>query len=135
MYEAFPRQIGPILASFAISLLCFCSLLVAALGQSPPQEALPTPSAAPAQPYAGTNQCFQCHRPQTNSWSATRHAHAYTDLPQPYQSNAACLKCHVTGFGQPSGFVAGGDKDLLMVGCETCHGPGRSTSTRRSGSF
>jgi hypothetical protein len=74
--------------------------------------------------YAGTNQCFQCHRPQTNTWSATKHTHAFTDLPKKYQADAGCLKCHVTGFGGPGGFAAGTDKDLLMVGCESCHGPG-----------
>jgi hypothetical protein len=72
----------------------------------------------------GTNQCFTCHRPQTDSWSATKHAHAFTNLPKKYQQDAGCLNCHVTAFGQPGGFAAGTDKDLLMVGCESCHGPG-----------
>jgi hypothetical protein len=76
------------------------------------------------QAFVGTNQCFVCHRPQTNTWSETGHAQAFTHLPQGYRSNSECLKCHVTGFGDPSGFVAGTDKDLLMVGCESCHGPG-----------
>jgi hypothetical protein len=90
------------------------------------QATAPEPGAAPvpAAAYVGTNQCFTCHRPQTNTWSETKHAHAFTDLPKKYQGDASCLKCHVTGFGQPAGFVAGTDKDLLMVGCETCHGPG-----------
>ncbi len=74
--------------------------------------------------YVGTNQCFTCHRPQTNTWSETKHAHSFADLPTEYQGNPGCIKCHVTGFGQPGGYVAGTDKDLLMVGCETCHGAG-----------
>jgi hypothetical protein len=84
------------------------------------------PPAPPAvqQAFVGTNQCFVCHRPQTNTWSETSHAQAFTHLPEIYRSNSECLKCHATGFGDPSGYVAGSDKDLLMVGCESCHGPG-----------
>jgi hypothetical protein len=74
--------------------------------------------------YVGTNQCFTCHRPQTNTWSETGHVHAFTHLPQQYQNDAACLKCHATGFGNASGYAAGSEKDLAMVGCEACHGPG-----------
>jgi hypothetical protein len=65
-----------------------------------------------------------CHRPQTDTWAETKHPNAYTDLPKRYQNDPTCLKCHVTGFGEQGGFVAGTDKDLLMVGCESCHGPG-----------
>ena len=79
---------------------------------------------APVAQYAGTNQCFTCHRPQTNTWSETKHAHSFTDVPKKYQNDPMCLNCHVTAFGQPGGYVAGTDKDLLMVGCEACHGPG-----------
>lgn len=74
--------------------------------------------------YAGTSQCFICHRPQTNTWSETKHAHEFTDLPDRYRSDPACLTCHTTGFGTPSGYAPGTDKDLAMVGCESCHGPG-----------
>jgi hypothetical protein len=78
------------------------------------------------QSYVGTNQCFTCHRKQTDTWSETKHALAFTDIPKQYQKDAECLKCHVTGFGQPGGYAAGVEKDLLMVGCEGCHGPGAS---------
>jgi nitrate/TMAO reductase-like tetraheme cytochrome c subunit len=78
----------------------------------------------PKQSYVGTNQCFTCHRPQTDTWSETKHSHAFTNIPKKYQNDPGCLKCHVTGFGKPNGYVAGTDKDLLMVGCEACHGPG-----------
>jgi hypothetical protein len=76
------------------------------------------------QSYVGTNQCFMCHRPQTNSWSESKHAEAFTRLPEMYHRDTSCLKCHVTAFGEAKGFVAGTDKDLLIVGCESCHGPG-----------
>ncbi len=81
------------------------------------------PSGAP-QSYVGTSKCFICHRPQTNTWSDTKHARAFTDLPEKYKNDSACLKCHVTAFGKAGGYASGTDKDLLMVGCEACHGPG-----------
>jgi hypothetical protein len=82
------------------------------------------PAALTEQSYVGTNQCFVCHRPQTGTWSETKHAQAFTNLPENYRKDASCLQCHVTAFGKPAGFVAGTEKDLLMVGCESCHGPG-----------
>jgi len=95
-------------------------------GAAPPEVAAQDESPAPHadKSYAGTNQCFICHRPQTNTWSETKHAHAFTDVPEKYRDDPACLKCHVTGFGEPGGYVTGTAKDLLMVGCESCHGPG-----------
>lgn len=74
--------------------------------------------------FSGTNECFACHRPQTDAWSETKHANAHSVLPKQYQNDSKCLKCHVTGFGEQDGFVVGTNKDLLMVGCESCHGPG-----------
>ena len=91
-----------------------------------PKAELPDPAtAADGKPtYVGTNQCFTCHRPQTDTWSETKHAHALSTIPKKYQNDPGCLKCHATGFGQASGYVAGTEKDLSMVGCEACHGPG-----------
>jgi cytochrome c554/c'-like protein len=103
-----------------------------ALPQDAATNAQPQPDAAteqvPApladQSYVGTNQCFMCHRPHTNAWSETKHAQAFAHLPENYQKDSSCLKCHVTGFGEQRGYVVGTDKDLMMVGCESCHGPG-----------
>jgi len=81
-------------------------------------------SSQPTSEFVGTNQCFVCHRPHTDSWSTTKHVNAFTNLPKNYQQDDTCLKCHVTAFGQPGGFVSGTDKDFLMVGCEACHGGG-----------
>jgi Cytochrome c554 and c-prime len=88
---------------------------------APPDKA---PTTGVQQSYVGTNKCFICHRPQTNTWSETKHAHAFTDLPEKYRNDATCHKCHLTAFGAREGYAAGTDKDLLMVGCEACHGPG-----------
>jgi hypothetical protein len=120
-------------------VVALCAVLLsAAAAQREPQSTPPdsTPSAAAtasadataapgAEPgYVGTNECFSCHRPQTDVWSETKHASAHSVLPKQYQNDSKCLKCHVTGFGERDGFVAGTNKDLLMVGCESCHGPG-----------
>ncbi len=88
---------------------------------APPDQ---SPSQGAQQSYVGTNKCFVCHRPQTNTWSETKHSHAFTDVPEKYRSNSGCLKCHLTGFGKEGGYASSSDKDLLMVGCEACHGPG-----------
>lgn len=91
--------------------------------QADPSTSKSAPSAV-EQAFVGTQQCFTCHRPQTNTWSESNHAQAFTRLPEMYRNDVACLKCHVTAYGQPNGFAAGTEKDLLMVGCEACHGPG-----------
>jgi len=98
----------------------------AATRAAPPEAASPgeRPTPLNERSYAGTNQCFICHRPQTNTWSETKHAHAFTDVPEVYRGDPSCLTCHSTGFGKPGGYVSGTDKDLSMVGCESCHGPG-----------
>lgn len=49
---------------------------------------------------------------------------SFNHLAEKYRNDPACLSCHVTGYGKPSGYVAGTEKDLFMVGCEACHGPG-----------
>ena len=88
---------------------------------SPTQE-VPTPTIE--QSFVGTNQCFVCHRPQANAWSETAHAQSFSHLPEPYQDDSSCLSCHVTGPGAPAEVVLQEGKDLRMVGCESCHGPG-----------
>jgi hypothetical protein len=96
----------------------------ASSGAPAPAPAAESLAPATVQSYVGTNQCVVCHRPQASTWAETSHAQAFTHVPEQYHNDPKCLKCHVTGFGDPSGYVADGSKDLLMVGCESCHGPG-----------
>ncbi len=58
------------------------------------------------------------------------HAEAYDALvnkakrPTLRQFDGECITCHVTGFGYKTGFVnPEKTRDLLNVGCESCHGP------------
>jgi len=77
------------------------------------------------QDYTGSKRCASCHFEQFMAWKKTKHAEAFKNMPDKYKTDPACLKCHTTGYGQPSGF-----KDLAstpnLAGntCETCHGPG-----------
>ncbi len=99
--------------------------------------------------YVGSNKCKMCHMKQTKSWKKTKKFHAIDalkpgnaddvktkhglDPTKDYSTDAACVKCHVTGFGQPGGYamhdgtdkkVAKKMKKLANIGCEMCHGPG-----------
>ncbi|MHB8902099.1 MAG: multiheme c-type cytochrome, partial [Thermoguttaceae bacterium] len=101
-------------------------LVVALRGAAGSENALSDEAPAPLseQSYTGTDRCVQCHRDQVETWLKTGHAKAHTNLPARYQQDPACLKCHVTAYAQPGGYAPGSDKDLVEVGCESCHGPG-----------
>jgi len=133
---------GVLLASFAL-----WAVLANAL---PPSSPLPAPGAmAPLtqeemqkmeHAYVGVKGCKKCHMSQTGNqfktWEKGPHAKAFETLKgdaakkiaadkglgDPSQE-AACLRCHVTGYGL--------DKKLTEkiqiedgVGCESCHGAG-----------
>ncbi len=114
-----------------------CFLLVAALAAAPqegkqevakvehpsgPDEPAPPPN----QTYIGTIKCGSCHFEKYQDWrkQQDKHVKAFQILPAAYQADPACLKCHVTGFGDPSGFKTAADKSLTGITCESCHGPG-----------
>jgi hypothetical protein len=89
--------------------------------------------------YIGNIKCKMCHNSPKkgkiwDTWSKTKHAAAFTTLAneeskaigkkmeiEDPQKDGKCLKCHVSGYGQPTG-----DKYSMEegVGCEGCHGPG-----------
>lgn len=99
---------------------------------------LPLPLAAQ---YVGAAKCRPCHLPQFKSWQGTRMAKSF-DLLKPgvaaeakiarnvdpnkdYTTDAECLSCHTTSYGQPGGFVSVAETPKLVgVQCEVCHGPG-----------
>ena len=77
------------------------------------------------QQYIGNKRCASCHFEQYMSWKKTSHSNAFDLLTAKYETNAECLKCHTTGYGEATGFKdAKSTPALLNVGCENCHGPG-----------
>ena len=76
--------------------------------------------------YYGPKACGACHLVEYMSWGLTHHSVAYWTLYQRERAeDMACVGCHVTGLGEPSGFSLGDHGSALAdVGCEACHGPG-----------
>jgi peroxiredoxin len=75
--------------------------------------------------YVGSQACQSCHGKEHKLWSESAHARAFATLgAKNAAKNADCQKCHTTGFGEATGFPAGGAA-LQGVGCESCHGPGK----------
>ena len=92
--------------------------------------------------YVGAARCRVCHLPQHKSWHETGMANSIellkpgvaaeakrahnVDPDKDYTNDPQCVSCHVTGFGQPGGFVSLEETPKLAgVQCETCHGPGK----------
>jgi hypothetical protein len=107
--------------------------------------AMLAPSAAEAGEfeYIGSKGCKKCHLKQYKSWEATTMATTFEALKpgerseakltagldpnNDYSADEKCVGCHVTGYGEPGGFVdIETTPELANVGCETCHGPGGS---------
>jgi hypothetical protein len=77
------------------------------------------------QTYVGARNCASCHFDQFLDWRQTKHSKAFDVLPARYKTDATCLKCHATGFGEPNGFKSlAATPDLVAASCESCHGPG-----------
>jgi hypothetical protein len=92
--------------------------------------------------YIGASKCKNCHGSpdsgdQYGAWTKAKHSHAFENLTSSAakelgakvgiadpSTEAACLQCHATGFGEPEESLAKGWKMDLGVQCETCHGPG-----------
>jgi hypothetical protein len=76
--------------------------------------------------FIGMDACVSCHEPQYEQWKSTPHAHAFETLAaQSKEATPDCVKCHVTGFGQPGGYTNQVTTAKLKdVQCEVCHGMG-----------
>ena len=57
-------------------------------------------------------------------WQKTNHSESFALLPAKYEQDPKCLKCHTTGYGEPSGYKDSSDTALKGTTCEACHGPG-----------
>lgn len=77
------------------------------------------------QTFLGIKTCASCHLDQFLVWKESKHAKGFEVLPAKYKEDASCLKCHSTGFGQPTGFKSlDATPQLAGTACEMCHGPG-----------
>ncbi len=76
--------------------------------------------------YAGDTICKTCHSKGHETWTQSRHGHAYATLKKVNKAfDPECLVCHVVGFNKPGGFISELDTpDLENVQCENCHGSG-----------
>ncbi|MGD0382638.1 MAG: cytochrome c family protein [Thermoguttaceae bacterium] len=112
--------------SVAAIFITLTGLIISANSQPPPKEEAPEPAPPAGQTYVGSKACSACHFKQFTTWKKTKHAkEAWVSVPAKYQTNPDCLKCHATGYGQPSGFKdAAATPNLVGTTCEACHGPG-----------
>jgi len=121
--------------------------LVAALGAGCASGTAPAPAARVGPPvllarepgggarFAGSDACRGCHEQAWRRWRTTAHAADFAGLQGAERTDPACLRCHVTGPGDPLGYRADGDRDLAAVGCEACHGPAADHAGSRHPEF
>ena len=83
-------------------------------------------SGFPQDAWVGSAACGACHLQENASWGLTHHSVAYwTIYDRERIDDPDCVRCHVTGFGQPGGFTLGDHgSPLADVTCEACHGQG-----------
>jgi hypothetical protein len=109
---------------FALMLAAGC----ASAAQAPPAVGPLVVLAGPpgdGKRFVGSASCRACHPAAYSRWRATGHAREFAGLPPADRTVPACLRCHVTGYGDPLGYqLAGAAPELGSVGCEACHGAG-----------
>ena len=121
--QTFVRRVilGAVLSLLAVALLATLATTMFTSFPSGPSARADVPE---GQTYTGSKRCASCHFTQFMTWKKLKHGKAFENLPAKYKTNEECLKCHTTGYGQPTGFKTAADTALAGVTCEACHGPG-----------
>ena len=108
-----------------------------------PLVLLPLAAQAADHDYVGSKKCKMCHLKEYKSWETTKMAQSFENLKpgeraeakqaagldpdKDYTTDVTCLPCHTTGYGRPGGFVdIATTPELAGIGCETCHGAGKT---------
>lgn len=76
--------------------------------------------------YVGDNakSCKMCHKAQVEAWLEWPMASGWDKLSDEEKLSEDCISCHVTGYGEPGGFVSEEETPgLVGIQCEACHGP------------
>ena len=76
--------------------------------------------------YVGAEKCKTCHPQQYKDFESRKFTKAWAVLQMRGKTkDPECLKCHVTGYGKPGGFVSDEETPQLRYKqCEACHGAG-----------
>jgi hypothetical protein len=76
--------------------------------------------------FVGAEKCKGCHPQQYKDFESRKFTKAWAVLQMRGKTkDPECLKCHVTGYGQPSGFTTEEETPYLKYKqCEACHGAG-----------
>lgn len=76
--------------------------------------------------FVGAEKCKGCHPQQYKDFESRKFTKAWAVLSMRGKTkDPECLKCHVTGYGQPGGFVSDeATPHLRYKQCEACHGAG-----------
>jgi cytochrome c554/c'-like protein len=84
--------------------------------------------------YVGAEVCAKCHAEEWTDWHEKEHGVAFSTLLLRHRNYApGCVRCHVTGYGIPSGYRLGDPLERLRhVQCEMCHGPGSTHASAPS---
>ena len=112
------RLISADLRSLVV-LTCLAAVLVALasdrISARPPKDAT----------YIGQKKCRTCHFKDFRSWKRMKHSGSWDVLSVEERTRPECYRCHVTGYGKPSGYASEEETPHLTgVQCEACHGPG-----------
>jgi len=77
--------------------------------------------------YVGAEKCKGCHPQQYKDFESRKFTKAWAVLQMRGKTkDPECLKCHVTGYGKPGGFVSDEETPQLRYKqCEACHGAGQ----------
>ena len=135
MSKFFGGRFGKVALGLAGCLSLVMVLAVCGTAPTPAAEeaaAGPEPAPPEGQTYTGSKRCASCHFEQFMAWKKTGHSKAFETLTAKYQKDPKCLKCHTTGFGEPTGFKDNTSTGALAgITCETCHGPGSKHEASR----
>jgi hypothetical protein len=83
--------------------------------------------------YRGASiaSCAACHQEEFAAWRKSGHAHAWATLEKRgAHVDAACQRCHTTGFGVGGFESRARSLGYVDVQCESCHGAGGAHAKR-----
>jgi len=82
--------------------------------------------AQPQATYVGVDRCKTCHPKNYDAYTHRKFDKSWKILEMRGKTkDPECLKCHVTGYGQPGGFVSEeATPHLKYKICEACHAAG-----------